>query len=45
MSENNSKDMSDIIEVYEDNFLKEIKIISSLIKEYNHIELVQNILV
>ena len=37
MSENNSKDMSDIIEVYEDNFLKEIKMISSLIKEYNHI--------
>ena len=37
MSEYNSLETSDIIEVYEDNFLKEIKIVSSLTEEYNYI--------
>jgi len=37
MSENNSLETSDIIEVYQDNFIKEIKIIPSLIEEYNYI--------
>ena len=36
-AKNNNNDQPGIIEVYEDNFIEEIKILSSLLDEYNYI--------